>query len=459
MCIEQPNLWKEIHTTEVLETSESSVKGLTLQMQFQEEKRQCDTSNLLDEILSRSNMFEALKRVRSNKGSAGIDGMSTVELGEYLKTHWLEIRHEITEGKYKPSPIRKVEIPKEDGSKRMLGIPTVLDRLIQQAISQRLLSLYDGVFSENSYGFRPGRNTHQAVRQAKLYIEQGYDYVVDLDIEKFFDRVNHDYLMSRIAVTIKDKKLLLLIRRNLQAGIMENGVLIQRTEGTPQGSPLSPVLSNILLDELDKELDKRGHRYVRYADDCTIYVNTERAGERVKESIGRFISKKLKLKLNETKSGVRRPDEIKILGFSFYRKRNGEWKIRISKKAKEKLKKKVANITKRSHTVSISIVIDALNLLLTGWGNYFKLTEIKGELSDLDGWIRNRLRIKLWHNWSRVRTKFRELKRLGVSFLNAIRWSKSRKGAARIARSPILLTTLTKDYFRKLGYKELALIN
>lgn len=452
----QPNLNKELTGSEKLETSPISGEGGVLQMYPQEEKRRLDTGNLLEIVLSRENMFKSLDRVMGNKGSSGIDGMSTSDLPKHLKEHWIDIRSKILEGKYKPSAVRKVEIPKDDGSKRMLGIPTVTDRLIQQAVSQILIELYDGGFSDSSFGFRPGRSTHQAVSRAKSYIESGYEYIIDLDIEKFFDRVNHDYLMSRLAKTITDKPLLLLIRRYLQSGIMDNGVMTIRDEGMPQGSPLSPVLSNILLDELDKELESRGHKFVRYADDCTIYMRTPRAGERTMQSIKRFIEKRLKLRLNATKSGVKRPEEIKLLGFSFYLNKGGKWLIRISKKSKKKLKQKVANITNRHRPGSIESIITELNTKLRGWVNYFKLSEMKNEFSDLDGWIRTRLRMLLWTRWKRIRTKIRELKKLGINPNDSIRWSMSRKGCCRIAHSPILTRSLTNAYFHKLGYKELA---
>lgn len=454
---EQTNLRKEIPTLEMVEPLEAVREGGALQMYPQEERRHRTTENLLEEILSRDNMFKALDRVMKNKGAGGIDGMETDSLPKYLIDHWQDIRARIVEGKYKPSAVRKVEIPKDDGSKRMLGIPTVIDRLIQQAISQKLVELYDGGFSVNSYGFRPGRNTHQAVRKAKEYIEQGYEYIIDLDIEKFFDRVNHDYLMSRIARTILDKKLLLLIRRYLQSGIMDEGVVKSREEGMPQGSPLSPILSNILLDELDKELENRGHKFVRYADDCTIYAKTERASMRIVESIGRFIREKLKLKLNDEKSGIRRPEEIKILGFSFLKTQKGEWKIRVSKKSKKKLKRKVANITRRRVTISVAATIREINRIITGWGNYFKLTELDSDFKDINGWIRTRLRASIWHNWKKVRTRIRELKKLGISEDDAIGWGNTRKGVTRVANSPILKCSLTNAFCKRLGFKELAL--
>ncbi|MBM2814055.1 MAG: group intron reverse transcriptase/maturase [Ignavibacteria bacterium] len=452
----QTNLEQETLISGELETNDRYGKGRALPMQHQEARQIATTSNLLEAILSRENMLNALKKVRTNKGSAGIDNMTTDELPDYLKSKWQEIRQKITEGKYKPSPVKRVEIPKDGGGKRMLGIPTVLDRMIQQAISQKLVEVYDSEFSGHSYGFRPGRSAHQAVKQSKAYIETGYDNIIDLDIEKFFDRVNHDYLMSRIASKIADKKLLLLIRRYLQAGIMEQGIIRITEEGTPQGSPLSPILSIILLDELDKELEKRGHRFVRYADDCTIYVRTVRAAERIKESISVFLKKRLKLQLNEEKSGVRKPDEVRVLGYGFLRNRKGEWKIRISKKAKAKLKKKVKSITSRRLPVSVTERIRKINIILRGWGNYFKLTELPNDFKDIDGWIRNRLRICHWKNWKLVKTRIRELKSLGISEANAIRWGHSRKGYARVANSKILKLSLTNTYFRSLGCFELA---
>jgi group II intron reverse transcriptase/maturase len=421
----------------------------------QEAKQFESTDNILESILSRDNMRLAFKRVKENKGSPGIDNMTVDELSSYLKENWQSIKEKLLGGKYKPNAIRRVLIPKDNGSTRELGIPTVLDRLIQQAISQQLVEIYDSGFSAYSYGFRPGRNAQQAVKQAKTYIDSGYDNIVDLDIEKFFDRVNHDYLMSRIARTILDKKLLLLIRRYLQSGVMEQGVIQMREEGTPQGSPLSPILSNILLDELDKELEQRGHRFVRYADDCTIYASSERAAHRIKSSISQYIEKRLKLRLNQEKSGVRKPDEVKILGYGFLKNRKGEWKIRISKKAKEKVKKKLRKITSRIYSIAISDKIRAINKITRGWGNYFKLTELKNDFKDIDGWIRTRLRMCYWKNWKKPQTRAKELKALGIKEEDAIRCSYSRKKYARIAHSKVLSYSLTNEYFKKSGYFEL----
>lgn len=452
----QPHFEQELFPKAMLETSKSSEKGVVLPIYPEEAKRRLDTKNLLELILSRDNMLKSLDKVKKNKGSSGIDGMSTAELPTYLKENWLTIKAKIETGKYKPSSVRKVEIPKDDCSKRMLGIPTVTDRLIQQAISQVLIELYDGGFSENSFGFRPGRNAHQAIERAKSYIESGCEYVVDLDIEKFFDRVNHDYLMSRLSEIILDKRLLLLIRRYLQSGIMDNGMTTYRAEGMAQGSPLSPILSNILLDELDKELLQRGHKFVRYADDCTIYTRSSRAGERIMESIKRFIEKRLKLKLNESKSGVRRPDEINLLGYSFYLNKKGKWLIRISNKSKKKLKEKMAIITNRHRAGSIETIINELAPKLRGWGNYFKLTEFADDLRSIDRWVRTRLRMLIWTRWKRIRTKIRELRKLGISERNSIRWAMSRKGCCRVANSPILKQSLTNSYFLSIGYFELS---
>lgn len=454
----QTNLKKETSTDVMLETIVINGKGIALGMNRQEERRQKSTENLLEEVLSKDNMLQALHQVQKNKGAGGVDGMKTEELTDYLIENWIEIRASITECKYKPAPVRKAERLKDDGSKRMLGIPTVLDRTIQQAISQKLVELYDHEFSENSYGFRPGRDAKGAVKRAKEYIDEGYEVVVDLDIEKFFDRVNHDYLMSLIGKKVQDRKLRILIRKYLQAGIMEEGLATKRTEGMPQGSPLSPVLSNILLDELDKELEKRGHRFVRYADDCSIYTRTERAGQRIIESIGKFIETKLKLKLNQSKSGVRKPDEMKILGYSFLKTKTGNWKIRVSKKSKSKLKEKIRELTERGGAKSMSERIKTINSKITGWGHYFKLTELKSDFQDIDGFIRNRLRMCQWHDWKRIRTRIRELQKLKVKKDMAIKWGNTRKGYARTAQSQILKTSLNNRYFQNLGYKELVLI-
>ena len=338
---------------------------------------------MLEEILDIRNVEKALKQVTANKGAGGIDGMQTDELRDYLNANWQALRRSVLEGNYKPQPVRKVEIPKPQGGKRMLGIPTVIDRLLQQAIAQWLTTKYDGGFSGYSYGFREGRNAHQAVLQAQEYLNEGYEWVIELDLEKFFDKVNHDRLMSTLAKGLTDKRKLKLIRGYLTSGIMEGGITSQRTEGTPQGSPLSPLLSNIVLDELDKELELRGHRFVRYADDCSIYVKSERSGHRVMESIIEYIEKKLKLKVNRTKSKVRRPTASTLLGFSFYGSREG-WQIRIAPESFDRIKKKMRGKTKRNDPASAKEKIKKLEAVIRGWVNYFAIAKAKRKMEEFD---------------------------------------------------------------------------
>lgn len=405
---------------------------------------------MLEEILSRENMTKALRQVERNKGASGIDGMSVTELRPFLHVQWPFLKAEILESKYKPSPVKKVEIPKPGGDKRMLGIPTVLDRLLQQAIAQKLSELYDGGFSENSFGFRPKRSAHQAVAKAQEYLNEGCTKVIEIDMEKFFDKVNHDRLMSRLAGRIEDKRLLKLIRRYLSAGIMENGVVNQRKEGTPQGSPLSPVLSNIVLDELDKELERRGHKFVRYADDLSIYVRSRKAAERVMESIIRYIEKKLKLKVNRKKTKISSPTRSNLLGFSFY-KREG-WQIRISDKSQRRFKLRIKQITSRKWSVNLKERITRLNEYTKGWVNYFRIARNRSLLQDLDSWIRFRLRMCIWKTWKKTKTRIMNLVKLGIDKSRAYIYANTRKRYNRTAHSPILTRTLTKKYFTDLGY-------
>jgi group II intron reverse transcriptase/maturase len=342
-------------------------------------------------------------------------------------------------------------IEKPGGGERQLGIPTVLDRLIQQAISQRLSMIYDAGFSENSYGFRPERSAHQAVEQAKEYLNEGNTVVIELDLEKFFDRVNHDKLMGILSKRIQDKQLLRLIRSYLTSGIMSGGVVSQRREGTPQGSPLSPLLSNILLDGLDKELESRGHKFVRYADDCSIYVRSLRAAERVKASITKYIENKLKLKVNETKTKISKARESTLLGFSFYVDKDG-YQIRIAKKSLKRIKEKIKEITSRRNPHSLTYRLEQLTPVIRGWVNYFKIAKAKSQMQRLDEWTRTRIRICVWKLWKRPRTKIRELIKLGVKEFKAIQYGLTRLKYCRIAHSPILLSTLSNDYLRKQGY-------
>jgi RNA-directed DNA polymerase len=357
-----------------------------------------DGESLMEEICQPGNLWEALGKVRANKGSAGVDGMTVQDLPGYLKGHWTEIRSQLLKGEYRPQPVRRVEIPKPDGGVRKLGIPTVLDRFIQQAVLQVLQGRWDRTFSESSYGFRPNRSAHQAVEQAQRFIVQGHDWVVDIDLEKFFDRVNHDRLMSRIAMREKDKRLLKLIRAFLNAGVMENGLVSQTQEGTPQGGPLSPLLSNLVLDELDKELEKRGLKFVRYADDCNIYVKSERAGQRVMKGVSALIARRLKLKVNESKSAVARPQDRKFLGFSFLIA--NAVKRRIAPKALERFKERIRELTNRNKGVSLEQLAQPLRSYLRGWRSYFGFCQTPVELRGLDSWIRRRLRCFVMKRWS-----------------------------------------------------------
>jgi RNA-directed DNA polymerase len=396
-------------------------------------------------------MERAFKKVVSNGGAAGVDGMQTGELKLYLQTNWPEIKSRIESGTYKPSPVRSVSIPKPNGGERLLGIPTVTDRLIQQGISQVLTEIYDPTFSAFSYGFRPGKSAHQAAAQAKQYLNEGYTTVLELDLEKFFDKVNHDRLMSKLAQTITDKKLLLLMRKYLTSGIMQDGLVNKPTEGTPQGSPLSPLLSNIVLDELDKELEKRGLRFVRYADDCSIYLKSARAGERVKEGISAFIEKTLRLKVNQEKSKISVPSKSSLLGFSFYKDIEG-WQLRIHGTSYRKLKAKIRQLTKRRYTVSLESRIEKLTPVMRGWVNYFKIAKAQKRMQALDEWCRSRLRASTWVLWKRIRTRIRELEKLGISPAKAYQYANTRIGPTKVAHSPILLTSLHNPKLESLGY-------
>lgn len=379
--------------------------------------------------------------------------MSVKDLRRHLVEHWDAIRHALEEGNYEPCPVRRVEIPKPNGGVRLLGIPTVTDRFIQQAIAQVLTPIFDPSFLEHSYGFRPGRRGHDAVKKAKQYIQEGYTWVVDIDLEKFFDRVNHDKLMGILAKRIPDKILLKLIRKYLQAGVMINGVVMETQEGTPQGGPLSPLLSNILLDELDKELEKRGHKFVRYADDCNIYVRTQKAGERVMKSITAFIEKKLRLKVNETKSAVDRPWRRKFLGFSFTPSK--EPKIRIARESIRRMKQRIRTMTSRSKPIPMPERIEQLNQYILGWCGYFSLAETPSVFKELDGWIRRRLRMCQWKEWKLPRTRVRKLQSLGVPKQKAYEWGNTRKKYWRVAASPILHKALGNSYWESQGLKSL----
>ena len=405
---------------------------------------------LMEEVLSKENMSTAMKRVEANKGAAGIDDMTVDELNGYLKQEWPRIKGELLEGRYKPKPVRRVMIPKTGGGERALGIPTVVDRLIQQAVHQVISPIFEKDFSESSYGYRPKRSAQQAVQAARKYVSEGRRWVVDIDLEKFFDRVNHDILMARVARKVKDKRILLLIRRYLQAGIMEDGLTKASTEGTPQGGPLSPLLSNILLDDLDKELESREHKFCRYADDSNIYVHTQRAGERVKESVTLFLSNRLKLKVNEAKSAVDRPWKRKFLGYTMTW--NKEPKLRASKQAIGKLKDTLRAIFRRGRGRNIGrLIMEELNPVIRGWGNYFSLTRVKKIPEELDFWIRRKLRCIIWRQMKRAKTRAKRMMKRGLKENRAWGSASNGRGPWWNAGASHMNQAYPITYFNKLG--------
>ena len=410
-----------------------------------------ETEQLLEAVVERENMWLALKQVERNRGAAGVDNMTVEQLPAYLREHWLRIKEELLSGDYQPLPVRKVEIPKLGGQGvRMLGIPTVLDRLIQQALQQALSPLFEASFSESSYGFRPQRSAQQAVLKAREYVRAGRRWVVDIDLEKFFDRVNHDVLMSRLARRIKDKRVLRLIRRYLQAGIMSNGLATVRREGTPQGGPLSPLLSNILLDELDKELERRGHKFCRYADDCNIYVRSRSAGERVMKSLTSFLEQRLRLKVNAEKSAVARPWERKFLGYSLTWHR--ESRLRVAASSVQRLKAKLREIFRRGRGGNLAKLIEAeLTPLLRGWMNYFRLAEVKGIFDELDGWIRRKLRCLIWRQWKRPFARAKGLLRRGLKDAQAWESATNGLGPWWNAGASHMHAAFPKSYFDRYG--------
>jgi group II intron reverse transcriptase/maturase len=409
---------------------------------------------LLEEILSRSNMLAAYDRVVGNKGAAGIDGVEAADFQSQLQREWPVVKSQLENGSYQPGAVKRVTIPKPNGGERHLGIPTYMDRLIQQAISQVLVKQYEPTFSENSYGFRSEKNAHQAALKAKEYINAGYNHVVDLDLSQFFDRVNHDYLMNELSRQITDKRVLKLIHKILRSEIVDGQTRTACKQGVPQGGPLSPLLSNVILDKLDKELEKRGLRYVRYADDCSIYVKSKRSGDRVMESITRYIEKELKLVVNTVKSSVTRPWLMKLLGFTFYHKK-GEKGISVHRKSIASYKDKIRAITCRSKPYSMSVRLERIRQLNTGWGHYFKLSEAKTVFKTLDEWVRSRLRLCYWQQWKRPRTRIKELIKLGTVPYQAYQWGNTRNGKWRTVHSPILTRTLSNNYLKKEGFTSL----
>ena len=438
----------------------ASVKQLTLSLNNPEDEpcignQNYSSSNLsssfMSAVLERENLKQALKQVQRNKGAPGIDGMTVDDLSVYLKAHWETLKAELLEGTYRPTVVRRVDIPKPDGSKRKLGIPTVIDRFIQQAIAQVLNAQWDITFHDHSYGFRPGRSAHQAILYAQQTIRSGYQYVVDLDLKSFFDEVNHDRLMKRLKLRIKDSVLLRLINRYLKAGIQIDGKKVVSYKGVPQGGPLSPILSNIILDELDWELTRRGHKFARYADDCNIFVKSQRSGERVMKSITHYLEHSLRLKVNEKKSAVDRPYKRTFLGFTFSRRGN---KLKVCDKAILKLKGTVRQLARRTRGHKLSTVIAELKVSLLGWKAYFDLSEVLSPLRNIDKWIRRKLRCYLWKQWGRA--GYRNLRRLGIDVKLAWNTSKSAHGPWRLSGSPALYRALPNKYFMDLGLPLLA---
>lgn len=405
----------------------------------------------INDVLERNNLRTAYEQVVRNKGAAGIDNMPVSELGTYLNAEWKHLRVAIQAGTYRPQAVRRVEIPKPNGGMRLLGIPTVTDRWLQQSIAQKLSQHYDPEFSEFSYGFRPKRSCHDAIDKALDYLNAGYSYIVEIDLSKFFDRVNHDRLMHQLSRVISDKALLKLIRKYLQSGVMIDGVVHKTEEGTPQGGNLSPVLSNIVLDELDKELEQRGHKFVRYADDISIFVKSRRAGERVLSSVTEYIERRLKLKVNHDKSGVWHYTKGGLLGFGFYKDANGV-QSRISENSYQSLRRKLKRFTSRSWSVSLDHRLDQINRLITGWISYYGKAKGLAKLRRLDEWLRRRLRMCIWKQWKKVGKRIRSLIRLGAPAQKAYEWANTRKNHWRISKSPILHRTITSARLKQRGY-------
>jgi group II intron reverse transcriptase/maturase len=411
--------------------------------------------NMLERILNRDNLNAAYKRVRANGGAPGVDGMTVDDLLPYLKEHKDELLERIRLGRYRPQPVRRVEIPKSDGGKRLLGVPTVIDRMLQQAVAQVLQPIFEKTFSDSSYGFRPGRNAHQAVKKAKQFYEEGYTRVVDIDLEKYFDTVNHDLLIGMVREKVKDEKVIGLIRSFLKSGVMVEGVCLPTDEGTPQGGNLSPLLSNIYLTGFDRMLEARGHRFVRYADDCNIYVRSQRAAERVMESCIGYLEGRLKLRVNRQKSRTGSPLKLKFLGFSLY-KRKTKVGIRPHGKSMDRFKARVKELTSRKQAKSIADILKNLRRYTVGWLGYYAIADMGAKMKALNEWLRRRIRQIHWKQWKKIRTRKENLIRLGIPHAKAWEWANSRKGYWRVAHSWILSTSLNNKCLESLGYVDIS---
>ena len=433
------------------------VHSISLTSDKKQNNRSVYTGDLLEKILHRDNMNEAFRRVKKNKGSHGIDGITTDELLSYLKENGANLRQSLLEGTYTPLPVRRVEIPKDNGKKRLLGIPTAVDRVVQQSIAQVLSPIFEKTFSDNSFGFRPIRSAHDALKRCQEYVNEGYTWLIDIDLASYFDTVNHDMLIGLIYREIKDVRVISLIRKYLNAGVMISGVVNPTTRGVPQGGNLSPLLSNIMLNELDKELTKRGLRFVRYADDCNIYVKSKKAAERVMKSITRFIEQTLKLKVNADKSKVDRPWRRKFLGYSFYLSKDGI-RMRVHEESIKKFKDKLKFLTGRSKIGNINLTYKKIKQLAIGWINYFNLADMKSLVKELDKWLRRRIRMCYWKQWKKVSTKFANLQKLGISKQKAWEFANTRKSYWRTAKSPILQYSITNAKLEKAGLVSLLKI-
>ncbi len=451
-CVESRQLHIEdyVRKSRVELEDNGKVPSISLTSDMKQNDRNVYTSDLLKKIINGSNMQEAYKRVKKNKGSHGVDGLTVHELEAYLDENGRKLQQSLLDGRYEPLPVRRVEIPKESGKKRLLGIPTVIDRIVQQAIAQVLSPIFEETFSDNSFGFRPGRNAHGALKRCQEYINEGYNWVVDIDLASYFDTVNHDKLIGLIHKEVKDIRVISLIRKYLNAGVMINGVVSPTKLGVPQGGNLSPLLSNIMLNELDKELTKRGLKFVRYADDCNIYVKSEKAADRVMKNITKYIELTLKLKVNTEKSKVERPWCCEFLGYSFYRTKDGI-KFRVHEKSIKKLKDKLRILTCRNKIGNIKTTYEKIKQLVVGWINYFKLADMKGLMSRIDEWLRRRVRMCYWKQWKKISTKFNNLKKLGIPQDKAWEFANTRKSYWRTAKSPILHRSITNARLRKNG--------